>query len=252
MKLGTALAPLVDLIYPPRCPACGEGLAAQEGLCSACWGELVFPPEPACPGCMRALPSVGSDEALEATELAGSLCGACRADPPPHDGAFAGTLYTAASRKLVLALKHGGKIALAPMLARMIAARLPELEGDWLLVPVPLHRMRLWKRGYNQSALLARELARLRGKTLLVDGLVRPKATSPLGELGKAERARMLESAIAVNPRRAGQIAGAQVVLVDDVLTSGATTNVCVQVLRQAGAQRVLVACFARVLDEQR
>ena len=139
---------------------------------------------------------------------------------------------------------------MAPMLARLISARLPQLDGPWLFVPVPLHPLRLWQRGYNQSALLARELARLRGKTLLVDGLVRRKHTRVLGGLGRQARARALSGAIAVHPRRKALLQGAQVVLVDDVLTSGATSRACVSALKRAGAARVIVACFARVLDE--
>ncbi|WP_367183247.1 ComF family protein [Novosphingobium sp.] len=173
------------------------------------------------------------------------------ADPPRHDGIAAGTLYNEASRKLVLAFKHGHRIALAPMLARLVSAKLPVAVGEnWLAVPVPLHRWRLWSRGFNQSALLARELASLRGCQLLVDGLVRTKITPPLGGLGKKARARVLSGAIAVNPRRAGVLQGANVVLVDDVLTSGATTDACVRILRRAGAQQIVIACFARVLDE--
>jgi ComF family protein len=163
----------------------------------------------------------------------------------------AGTLYNEASRKLVLAFKHGRRIAMAPMLARLIAARLPdEIGAGWIMVPVPLHRWRLWRRGFNQAALLAGELARLRGADLLVDGLVRRKQTPSLGGLGKAARARALSGAIAVNPRRAEGIRGAKLVLVDDVLTSGATSHACVSVLKRAGAKKVVVACFARVLDE--
>ena len=242
MKLAEAFAPLVDLIYPPRCPACGEGIAAQDGLCAACWAELAFPGEPACATCQRPFGA-----ALVAD---GAVCAPCLAEPPRHDGIAAGTLYNDASRKLVLAFKHGKRIALAPMLARMAASRLPELDGEWLLVPVPLHPWRLWRRGFNQSALLAREVARLRGQPVLVDGLVRRKPTPALGGLGRAARARALSGAIAVNPRRAAKLAGARVVLVDDVMTSGATSDACVRALKRAGAVRVVVACFARVLDE--
>ena len=240
MKLAEAFAPLVDLVYPPRCPSCGEGIAAQEGLCTQCWSELVFPGEPACSLCQRPF---GSDLPT------GSVCAPCLASPPRHDGIAAGTLYNEASRKLVLAFKHGRRIALAPMLARMAAARLPELDGEWLVVPVPLHRWRLWRRGFNQSALLAKEIAGLRGQRLLVDALVRRKATPMLGGLGRAARARALSGAIAVNPRRVAQVRGARIVLVDDVITSGATTDASVRALRRAGAERVIVACFARVLD---
>jgi ComF family protein len=241
VSIAQALAPLTDLVYPPRCPLCGEGLAAQDGLCPVCWSELAIPGEPACALCQRPF---GADQAE------GTVCAPCLASPPQHAGIAAGTLYTEGSRKLVLAFKHGRRIALAPMLARLIAARLPVLEGEWLIVPVPLHRWRLWRRGYNQSALLARQLARLRGKTLVVDGLLRRKATPTLGGLGRTARAKALAGAIALNPRRAGSIKGAHVVLVDDVLTSGATTDACVRVLKRAGAAQVRIACFARVLDE--
>lgn len=242
VTLAQAVAPLVDLVFPPRCPSCGEAIAAQDGLCTACWSELAIPGEPACALCQR--PFGGSDL------VEGAVCAPCLAAPPRHDGIAAATLYNDASRKLVLSFKHGRKIALAPMLARLIAARLPELEGKWLVVPVPLHPFRLWRRGFNQSALLAREVARLRNATLLVDGLVRRKRTPLLGGLGKAARARVLSGAIAVHPRCRTALKGAHVVLVDDVMTSGATSDACVGVLKRAGAVKVVVACFARVLDE--
>jgi ComF family protein len=236
-----ALSPLVDLIYPPRCPACGEGLSAQDGLCPRCWSELVIPGEPSCALCQRPFTSEQSERAI---------CAPCLTEAPGHDGIAAGTLYNEASRKLVLGFKHGRRIALAPMLARLAATQLPELEGEWLVVPVPLHRWRLWRRGYNQSALLARQIAQLRGQTLLVDGLQRVKPTPALGGLGRAARRRALSGAIAVNPRRREQLRGAQVVVVDDVLTSGATSEACVKALKRAGATKVRIACFARVMDE--
>jgi len=241
MKLSEAFAPLVDLIYPPRCPACGEGIAAQDGLCAACWAELALPGEPACTLCQRPFGGAAGE---------GAICAPCLADPPRHDGIAAGTLYNDASRRLVLAFKHGKRIALAPMLAKMAASRLPELDGEWLVVPVPLHPWRLWRRGFNQSALLAREIALLRGQPVLVDALLRKKPTPTLGGLGRAARARALSGAIAVNPRREAGLRDASVVLVDDVMTSGATSEACVRALKRAGAQKVVVACFARVLDE--
>jgi ComF family protein len=241
VKLLEPVAPLIDLVYPPRCPLCGEGLAAQGGLCSACWQELAIPGEPACALCQRP---------FGASMAEGTICAPCLAEPPRHDGIAAGTLYNDASRKLVLAFKHGRRIALAPLLARLIAARLPEVEGEWLAVPVPLHRLRLWRRGFNQSALLAREIGKLSGAEVLVDGLERRKATPVLGGLGRKARARALTGAIAANPRRAGRLRNARVILVDDVMTSGATSSACVSALKRAGAQKVVVACFARVLEE--
>ncbi|MGN6497661.1 MAG: double zinc ribbon domain-containing protein [Tsuneonella sp.] len=242
-QIGEGLAPLVDLIFPPRCPLCGEAIGAQTGLCGACWAELVIPGEPACAQCQRPF---GEDSALEA----GAICAPCLAAPPRHDGIAAGTLYTEGSRKLVLSFKHGRRIALAPMLAGLIAARLPPLTGEWLVVPVPLHRWRLWSRGYNPAALLAGEIARRTGQRLLVDGLVRRKRTPMLGGLGRTARTRALSGALAAHPRRREVLHGANVVLVDDVLTSGATTDACTRVLKRAGAAKVIVACFARVLDE--
>lgn len=153
------------------------------------------------------------------------MCAPCLSDPPRHDGIAAGTLYNAASRKLVLAFKHGRRIAMAPMLARLIAARLPQMDGEWLIVPVPLHRWRLWQWGYNQAALLAGELAKLTGATLLLDGLARNKATPSLGGLGKKARARALSGAIAISAGPTQIVKGANIILVDDVLTSGATSD---------------------------
>ena len=239
-----ALTPLVDLVFPPRCPLCGDALGEQGGLCLACWGKLIIPGEPACARCQRPL-----GEAFGGYSGA-AICAPCLAAPPRHDGVAAATLYTPASRDLVLAFKHGRRVTLARLLGRQMAARLASLEGEWLVVPVPLHRWRLWRRGFNQSALLAREIARAPGRTLLVDGLVRTKPTPSLGGLGRNERARALRGSIAVNPRRRPALAQANVILVDDVMTSGATSDACVRALLRAGAARVRIACFARVLDQ--
>lgn len=165
---------------------------------------------------------------------------------------MAATLYNDASRQLVLALKYGGRIGLAKPLGRMMAARLGGMGCGWLVVPVPLHRVRLWHRGYNQAALLAGQIARATGARHMVDGLLRTKNSAPLGGLGRKARARELAGAIRVNPGRASAIKGARIILVDDVLTSGATTSACVSALKRGGADKVVIACFARVLDEAR
>ena len=241
MQVPALLAPVVDLVFPPRCPLCGAGLAAQTGLCADCWSELAIPGEPSCASCQRPF-------APDMT--AGAICAPCLADPPRHDGIAAGTLYNDASRRLVLAFKYGRRLALAPMLARLMAARLTLEGSDWLVVPVPLHRWRLWQRGFNQAALLGREVAAAKQAALLVDGLLRRKRTPRLGGLGRAARARALSGAISINPRHAALIKGRRIVLVDDVLTSGATSSACVGALKRAGAERVQICCFARVLDE--
>lgn len=241
MRFAEALAPLVDLVFPPRCPLCGEGISAQTGLCAPCWGELAIPGEPACVSCGRPFGDGVPD---------GATCAPCLESPPRHDGIAAATLYNDASRRLVLSLKHGNRISLAPMMAALMVPKLEGLPTDCLIVPVPLHRWRLWKRGYNQAAELARAIARKTGMRLAVDVLVRREPTPSLGGLGKKARKRALSGAIGVNQRWAAQVKGANVILVDDVLTSGATSDACISSLKRAGATTVVIACFARVLDE--
>jgi len=235
-----ALSPVIDAVFPPRCPLCGDGIAAQQGLCGDCFAEIEVPGEPCCALCQWP---------FEIEQAEGSLCGVCLQSPPRHDGIAAATLYGEGSRKLILALKHGGRIALAPMMARMIARQAAVVDDGWLVVPVPLHRWRIWRRGYNQAALLARAVAEASDAELCVDALVRRKATPMLGGLGRAARRRALSGAIEVSPQRRAGLKGRNILLVDDVLTSGATSEACVSALKRAGAARVMVGCFARVVD---
>ena len=240
----TVLTPLVDLMFPPRCPLCGDALGEQGGLCIACWSKLVIPGEPACALCQRPM-----GEAFGG-ELGALTCAPCLQTRPKHGGIAAATLYNTTSRDLVLAFKHGRRVALGALLGRLIAARVGDLAGEWLVVPVPLHRWRLWKRGFNQSALLARTIAAAPGRTLAVDALIRTRATPSLGGLGRTDRAKALRGSIVANPAWKARLRDAQVLLVDDVMTSGATSDSCVRALRRAGATKVRIACFARVLDE--
>jgi ComF family protein len=219
-NLARLLLPVVDLLYPPRCPACGAAIAAQDGLCLECWDSLAV------------LSSHAPDVEAVATPV------------------YAATLYNETSRSLILSYKHGGRIALSRLLARLIAARMPDVvfqKQPPLLIPVPLHRWRLWQRGFNQAALLASELAKLGKGEVLVDGLVRNRRTPNLGGLGREARERALTGAIALNPARAQLIAGRNVILVDDVLTSGATSQACMTALRSARPDHLAIACFARV-----
>ena len=243
MTLAPAMTPLIDLLYPPRCPRCGGAVATNGGLCAECWGALTVPGEPACALCQTP---------LTATARAGDHCRICAHEPPRHTGICAATVYNDASRDMVLAFKNRRRLALARVMAGMMAARIAAadigmVDAGWLLVPVPLHRWRLWRRGYNQSALLAAELSRLTGAPALADALHRVRQTPSLGGLGREARAAVMEGAIRANPHHAGRLSGAKVLLVDDVLTSGATSNACVAALVGAGAQAVAIACFARV-----
>lgn len=244
------LAPVLDLLFPPRCPMCGEGVSEQGGLCGACWSGLAIPGDPSCGLCQRPLSSEAASH--DEDDL---RCHQCAGEAPRHHGVAAATLYNDTSRDLVMALKYGRRVALAGMMGRLMASRLKYLAHmgvgpGWLVVPVPLHRWRLWGRGFNQSALLAQEIARNTGAQPLVDGLIRRRKTPMLGGLGPDERARVLDGAIGVHRGRRHALNGAKIVLTDDVLTSGATTNACIAALEQAGASRVVIACFARVHGE--
>ena len=245
MSALAVLTPLVDLVFPPRCPLCGDALGEQGGLCIVCWSKLAIPGNPACSLCQRPLGDTFGEEHPDSL-----ICAPCLTEPPRHDGIAAATLYNPTSRDLVLAFKHGRRVGLGTLLGRLMAARVGDLEGEWLVVPVPLHRWRLWKRGFNQSALLARAVAAAPGRTLAVDGLVRTRATPSLGGLGRTDRAKALRGSIAVNPAWQERLSGAQVMLVDDVMTSGATSDTCIRALRRAKVGKVRIACFARVLDE--
>ncbi|MEL6737799.1 MAG: ComF family protein [Pseudomonadota bacterium] len=216
--IAAGLQPVVDLVYPPRCPLCGVAIANHGGLCIDCWSELETPEQ-----------SGGGEGGQTAV--------------------IAPTLYNTASRQLVLNFKHGAKVTLAGLMGQMMAGLLPDAAGKdaSLLVPVPLHRLRLWERGFNQSALLARELAK-RGKgELCVDALTRPKRTPSLGGLGRKAREEALKDAIAVRSSRRARIKGRDVLLIDDVYTSGATSSACTRALVEAGARSVRIVCFAKV-----
>ena len=239
--VSSAFRPLVDFVYPPRCPRCGEGIAAGPGLCATCWESFAFPGEPACSLCQTPLSQGASD----------SVCRHCLSHPPRHTGIAAAALYNEPARQLVLRFKHGGRIGLAALMGRLMASRLADVPDDTLLIPVPLHRIRLWQRGYNQSALLARAIAKHSGHAVRVDALQRIRATPKLGGLGRASRAQALRGAIRVKAGRRKDIAGRHVILVDDVLTSGATSTACTAALLEAGAKSVRIACFARVVENE-
>jgi len=179
--------------------------------------------------------------------LAGeALCARCLVESPRHDGIVAATIYGDVSRAMILALKHGGRIALAGPMGRALAARFADRAGqDPVIVPVPLHRWRLWKRGYNQSALIARSLARARRWQIEPQALRRIRRTPSLGGMNPGQRRKALAGAIEIDAR--AKVKGRTVVLVDDVLTSGATSDACVRALKSAGASKVIVACYARV-----
>ena len=238
MGVAAPVLKLVALALPPRCPGCGEVVDADHRFCAPCWSRLTLIAPPWCAACN--LP-------FEFDRGPDALCAACLAAPPAHDGVRAAVAYGPAARALALKLKYGGRTAYAATAARLMARLMP--EDAELLVPVPLHRWRIWGRGFNQAALIARELSRLGGVTAELDLLRRVKATPVLRGLGARGRARAVAGAFGVAPGAREALKGRAVVLVDDVYTSGATADACVRVLKRAGAARVTLLCWARVLD---
>ena len=178
------------------------------------------------------------------------LCPACRAAPPVFERARAALRYDAQARRLILPFKHADRTemaaTLAPHMARAGAVLLREAD---VLVPVPLHRARLFRRRYNQAALLAQALARIAGRPAVPDALLRHRATASLGDKSAAERAAEVAGAFAVRPSRVIAWPDKRVLLIDDVMTSGATANACAGALLAAGAAAVDVLVAARVPD---
>ena len=237
------LARALDLLLPPECPCCADPVSDQGLFCAACFGAITWITPPLCACC-------GLPLAAAALGGAAGLCAACRRRRPRFAAARAAWLYDAGARRVILPFKHADRPELAglaaPFLARAGAELLARAE---LLVPVPLHRRRLFARRYNQAALLARALGRLAGVPVLADALARPRPTPSLDGKSAAERATLLAGAIAVHPRRGARLSGRRVLLVDDVLTSGATAEACADALLAVGAGAVDVLAAARVPD---
>jgi len=241
MAVAVLIKSALNVVLPPRCPTCGEMVDDDLQFCGACWGNLHFISDPACTLCGRPFTEDRS---------AGALCGPCLGQPPAFDGLKAVVVYDDLSRQIALKLKYGGRIGLAKLIARYLERHLVEAGPEHLLVAVPLHRWRIWRRGFNQSHLIARILAQRCGVELADDALQRVRATPPLKGLTARQRAEIVRSVFAIGPRWAGKIRGRHIFLVDDVFTTGATANACVRLLKKAGASSVTILCWARVLRE--
>lgn len=239
-SLSAAATHVVDLLLPPTCPACRSAVDRPGRLCAACWGEVDFIAAPFCASC--GLPFAHDHGAA-------TLCGGCLSDTPAFDRARAAMRYGDVPAKLVVGFKHGDQTHLAPALADWLERAGAELltEAD-LLLPVPLHRGRLFRRRFNQSALLAHALGRRRGIEVATGLLRRGKATASQGGLTRNERLRNVRGAFAVDSDDRSALDGRRVVLIDDVFTTGATIEACARVLRRAGALRIDVLTLARVV----
>jgi ComF family protein len=242
-RVRAALRAGLDLVLPPQAlddSANGEAVLSP-GLNPELWSRIAFISAPFCDGC-------GAPFDYERGE--GALCPACLARRPAFDHARAACLYDEHSRDLILKLKHADRTDLSGLLARWVARGAADVlaEADAVL-PVPLHRWRLLRRRYNQAAEIARPLARLAGVAYWPDALVRRRSTETQGGKSGAGRRRNVAAAFAVPPAWRRRMEGARLVLIDDVLTTGATAEGCARALKAAGAARVDVAVIARVKD---
>ncbi|QNM82681.1 ComF family protein [Sphingomonas sabuli] len=231
----TVLRSLLDFALPPRCSGCGVIVNEVDSFCPPCWTKLEFLGPGGCQHC--GIP-------LNATDA--ETCAACLAKPPRLDRIRAAVAYGDISSSIAMRLKYGRKIALARTMSRYMRPHLAGLPDDAVLVPIPLHRARLWSRSFNQSAFVARALARQTGLPVEVDALRRVRATPPLRGMGTRERRRTVAGAFRARP--GADLRGRTIILVDDVYTSGSTANACARVLKRAGAARVDLVSWARVI----
>jgi len=234
----------LDLLLPPQCLGCGGLVDTSGGLCASCWSAITFIGDPLCDVC--GLPFEFADTDLQ---TGGHVqCASCMRQPPMFARARAVMAYDDASRHLILTFKHGDRTDAAPAYARWMARAGGDVlaQAD-LLVPVALHWSRLFSRRYNQAALLSREIARLHPVPSIPDLLIRTRRTPSQGRLGPSARQRNVGGAFKVRKKYASRLAGARVVLVDDVMTTGATANASARVLLRAGAATVDVLTLSRV-----
>ena len=226
---------MIDYALPPRCAGCGEVIDEVGAFCPPCWGSMEWLGNDGCQRC--GLPLAGTEA---------ETCGRCLADPPKLDRIRAAVAYDELPRSIAIKFKYGRKVGLARTMARYMAPLRGEWDNEALIVPVPLHRWRLWSRGFNQSVLVARELAGRWQLPVRSDALRRVRRTQPLKGMSHQQRRKAVAGAFRVVVGK--PLAGKTVVLIDDVLTSGSTAEACARVLRRAGAARIELICWARVV----
>lgn len=235
---GTLVRPALDFALPPRCPGCGAVVDGDHRFCIDCWQRIEFLGATACLQCAMPLPFL---------ELGETRCAACLARPPAFDRAYAAAAYGDLTRQVALKLKYGLKPATAITIAKLMARHVRAREGA-ILVPVPLHRWRIWRRGYNQSALIASALARHTSIAADLDALRRVRGTPPLKAMNQSKRRETVRGAFVVRAEAAERISGCEILLVDDVYTTGSTADACAKALKKAGAASVELHVWARVV----
>ncbi|KQR76062.1 amidophosphoribosyltransferase [Rhizobium sp. Leaf384] len=231
---------MADFLYPPVCRGCGRFVQAHAAVCPSCWASLRLIERPFC----EVLGVPFSHDLGH-----GILSADAIAHPPPFTRLRSVAIHDGIARDLVHALKYTDRTDLAPMMAAwMLRAGEGAVEAAEAIVPVPLHRYRLWSRRYNQSAELARALARLSGRPMLSEALVRQRRTAKQVGLGATQRRDNVKGAFRVTEAGQPLVFGRRIVLVDDVYTTGATVEAATRALKRAGASEVTVLTFARAV----
>jgi len=228
----------IDLIIPLRCIKCGTIVENKEGLCATCWPLIPFITKPYCACC-------GLPFEFEIEDAA--LCGSCSRSHPSFISARSVFCYTSESKDLILKFKHTDSISPAPLYAQWMTACVPDII-DPLLIPVPLHWTRLFSRTYNQAALLAREIANIKGWSYAPTLLIRKRRTPSQGHFSKEKRENNVKGAFAVSVKTKHLLNNRTVLLVDDVYTTGSTLNACTKTLLKAGAKEVHTVTLGRVV----
>ena len=243
-RLGAAFASFGNAVAPSLCLACHARTAAHDALCSGCWQQVAFITPPLCHRLGLPMPFGGEGPQISA---------AAAADPPPYERARAAAVFDGVVRELVHGFKYADRHETRRLLARWMAGAGAELLTDAdLIVPVPMTRWRLIRRQFNQAALLAREISRLSGVPFDPFVLAKTKSTPTQVGSSAAQRAANVAGAFAVVPAVRDRVAGRNIIVVDDVITTGATVGACARALRTAGAQRIDVLAAAMVADPRR
>lgn len=232
---------LVDLVFPPRCVVTGELVDEQGLLASSVWKKIRFIRDPQCNLC-------GYPFDFK-TDTEDPLCGRCQKEKPIFDKARSAVVYDENSREIILRFKHADQLHMVHAFIPWLRQAGAEIIGDVdFVMPVPLHHWRFLKRRYNQAALIAQVLAKNIGKTYLPDSIKRTRVTRSQGEFDFKDRFKNVKNVFAVNPKQGPLLAGRNVLLIDDVYTTGATVSSCAKALKKMGAGKVYILTVARVV----
>ncbi len=237
----TNVAIITDFLFPPRCANCGMFVQQHGGICSTCWQKLTFITNPYCKKC-------GYPFAYECHE--DSICAACMQSPPLYDSHRSALRYDEGIKKLIHMLKYYDQPTALPLMAKWMAQAAADflLKKNIILMPVPLHRWRMIKRQYNQAALLAKAIAKYSDGFYLLNGLIRTKNNPPQASLDRKHRLGNMHKILTINTRYTQLIRNRPVLIIDDVMTTGATINACAKALRKAGAAEIYSVTLARTI----